>query len=337
MKKTITILITLLLILLLCCSCSSPQEQITSSIQKGLGFSDTSALSVSDFTSLLSSQKISSYSEDEPLFDSINDTASSLISNHDWSSFCLLVESLDCAGYHNNSLLTAISNQLSQLSVSDILSAYSNLSAPENLNFYAPCFDISEESISSLTFSQKCTLASQYSWAISRYSILTPEDVELGIANYSFAEKLALADHFATHAVDLPVISRTDVDEYTDANRVVIYSERNSENGYYSTHSYRNLYRDIQSDGDIITTSWSYFGDFALQHYEREYLDPYYQIHTSTRMIMYFRDKELPGLDTIDEMIYAPPYLFSLVGNNVQIYDVDTSTTASLIFEGTLS
>ena len=85
--------------------------------------------------------------------------------------------------------------------------------------------------------------------------------------------------------------------------------------------------RAIKSNGDIVTVSYQYFGDFAIGVTETEYLDKYYQIHTRQTEDLYFRGWHLGGIDKIQDFIYVQPYLFSTYEGHTVIYELPKDST----------
>ena len=149
-----------------------------------------------------------------------------------------------------------------------------------------------------------------------------------------FKTKLSVAENFNKLEFYGPVeITSDDVDKYVAENEVSI-TMKNNEGGYYddSNNRFKTKSRDIQSSGDIITTSAQYFGDFAILNTDREYLDTYYQIHHSYTHELYFRKCHLYDIDKIDNFKYAPPYLFSTYEGKTVIFEVDGKYSASIIY-----
>ena len=113
-----------------------------------------------------------------------------------------------------------------------------------------------------------------------------------------------------------------DVENYLRQNPTEQLYFRDGEGGYYDDHRQTNLNRKILENGDILSSSWQYFGDFAVASFDKEYLDDYYEIHNKQYKELYFRGSELDGIKTISQFAYSEPYLFSLDSGTIQIFDL---------------
>lgn len=88
-------------------------------------------------------------------------------------------------------------------------------------------------------------------------------------------EKLSFASKYHSYKYYGNIsITKEEINKYIEENNTPITKNKNT-NGYYddSTHRFKTVNKDILSNGDIITTSAEYFGDFAIYNKDREYLD----------------------------------------------------------------
>lgn len=138
-------------------------------------------------------------------------------------------------------------------------------------------------------------------------------------------------------------ISQEDINKYIKKHEKKISMEDNfpTGNSYYDKVKNRyddTVHRDILPNGDIVSLSNEYFGDFAIKTHEREYLDSKYQIQTDTTHTLYFRNCLLADIDMIEDFQYAPPYLFSTYNEEIKIYKINRKNNiASLIYNSKLN
>lgn len=130
-------------------------------------------------------------------------------------------------------------------------------------------------------------------------------------------------------------INGESIEDYIAQHSEEFYTEK-GENGYYDTSSNHKseLKRDIQSNGDIISVSYQYFGDFAIETKEREYVNSYYEIETITTHTLYFKQWKLNNIDKIGDFQYAPPYLFSTYDNKLTVFELaEDKNSADIVYE----
>lgn len=125
------------------------------------------------------------------------------------------------------------------------------------------------------------------------------------------------------------------IEDYIANHSEEFYTEKGM-NGYYdnSKNHKKELKREIQSNGDIISISYQYFGDFAIETKEREYVNSYYEIKTITTHDLYFKQWKLENIDQINDFQYAPPYLFSIYDDKLTVFELkDNKNSANIVYE----
>lgn len=119
-------------------------------------------------------------------------------------------------------------------------------------------------------------------------------------------------------------VSKNIFNEYLSQYEEPITYE-NGKGGYYDEHKEENENRNIHSNGDIYDTKWEYYGDFALKHYKKEYVDTYdfYKIKKVSGEAWFFRGYSM-GIDdvfieSIRELRYADSNFMLINEDNVKI------------------
>ena len=208
-----------------------------------------------------------------------------------------------------------------------------------NLSYYNDNDDFSKFIISKLKENKVEDYSIELLWLLEEYQYKN-EEVKNSINsifvknNNSFKDKLLILNKLKSLKYYNSIkITKDEINKYIEDNNTTI-SKNNNTNSYYDNreHKFSTKNRDIQSNGDIITTSAQYFGDFAILNKDREYLDSTYQIHHEITHTLYFRGCVLVGIDKINEFKYAPPFLFSTYKGKTDIFEVDNKVYADIIY-----
>ena len=163
----------------------------------------------------------------------------------------------------------------------------------------------------------------------------TKEEVSEHTAGMALPEKLKFIEEIPSD-LNLPdVITADDVNTYIEKYGHDIYTSSGS-GGYYDNRRnqrFKARNREIMGSGDIYTdTAIHYLGDFAVIETEIEYLNSLYEIKHRNEHTMYFRDIRLDIDGDVDIFKYAPPYLFSITKTKTEIFEVDNSSYARVLY-----
>lgn len=82
--------------------------------------------------------------------------------------------------------------------------------------------------------------------------------------------------------------------------------------GYYDDHSKRHRDRDreIQSNGDIVSSKWTYYGDIAKEVRDKEYLDDYYNIKHNKSVNFQYKGIDIKLCDSFQNRVSSLRYVF---------------------------
>lgn len=114
--------------------------------------------------------------------------------------------------------------------------------------------------------------------------------------------------------------------EYISENETPVITADNK-GGYYDDplKRYRDLDHEIQSDGDIVDSKWTYYGDFAVEKRDTEYVDvdDYYKIKNYSTTNLLFKGEKI-GLcfdfvNNRSSMRYVDSRFMTVKGDNVII------------------
>ena len=164
---------------------------------------------------------------------------------------------------------------------------------------------------------------------------LSTQDFSEYTSEMSLTEKLDFLEELPSGIETPDIINAEDVNSYINNNGIEIQTTSGS-GGYYDypqNQRFRARNRKIMPNGDIWTdTAIRYIGDFAVIETDVEYLNSYYEIKHKNIHAMYFRGTELDIEGNIDVFKYAPPYLFSITESKTDIFEVDNTQHAYVIY-----
>lgn len=108
-------------------------------------------------------------------------------------------------------------------------------------------------------------------------------------------------------------VSKKTFNDYLTKYEVPIKTEDDAD-AYYNIedNQYENRSRTIQANGDIVTSHWDYYGDFAKEYGEIEYLDSYYQIKYKYYKSWKFKDKGVCLGEFFEENLSEIRYIDSM-------------------------
>ena len=151
------------------------------------------------------------------------------------------------------------------------------------------------------------------------------EDITAAILKKTddFSEKMTIKSNFQLlNFYGKEILSSDEINDYMKNNEIPIIQE-NGKGGYYdsSEHRIARQYRDIQANGNIITTSITYYGDFAFVSKDTEYVDSMYSIQHNYTNTQYFRGLEIYGkIDEESTFKYTGQYLFAFEKDKTTVF-----------------
>ena len=313
------------------------------------GFSNQAASDSCDFESISNLDSLADLSTDPEVAENFKRIVNDLYTEQNIDKTVQLLEVLEDHDYQNPDVAKAVAdaywgnNEGIMRLIED--ESYQSLL---DFSYYGPVegiHKVQKEQMENLTkqmtvtekiaFWEKIDNASSKIEAWKDLVPLGTQDFAEYTSEMSLTEKLDLIEGLPYGLEPPDIITAEDVNSYIDKNGIEIQTVSGND-GYYDypqNQRFRWRNREIMYNGDIWTdTAVRYIGDFAVIETEVEYLNQNYEIKHRNMHTMYFRDTELDIKGDIDVFKYAPPYLFSITKEQTDIFKVDDTDHAQVIY-----